>query len=85
MWWYWHQIGLQPVRDWGDFAKGVLRAEMTRRQISYADLVALLAALGVKESEANLRNKVSRGSFTAAFLFQCLSAMGVTNLYLGEA
>jgi hypothetical protein len=73
------------VGDWNAYAKGVLRAEMTRRQISYADLVRLLAEAEVTETEANLRNKVSRGSFTAAFLFQCLAAMKVTNLHLDEA
>ena len=70
------------MKDWGAYAKGVLRAEMTRRQISYADLVVMLGEDGVKESEANLRNKVSRGSFTAAFLFHCLAVMKVTNLHL---
>lgn len=55
---------------------------MTRKGMSYADLVMALDEVGVKESEANLRNKVSRGSFTAAFLFQCLSAMGVKTLHL---
>lgn len=70
------------MQDWSGYAKGVLRAEMTRKQISYADLVELLAKEEVKESEANLRNKVSRGSFTAAFLFQCLAVMGVKTLHL---
>jgi len=70
------------MKDWGAYAKGVLRAEMARRRISYADLVKLLAEIDVKESEANLRNKVSRGSFTAAFLFQCLSVMRVSTLHL---
>jgi len=55
---------------------------MIRRQISYADLVVMLGEEEVKETEANLRNKVSRGSFTAAFLFQCLSAMKVASLHL---
>jgi hypothetical protein len=71
-----------PVVDWSAYAKGVLRAEMLRKGLSYADLVAALQRAGVKETEANLRNKVSRGSFTAAFLFQCLSAMGVKTLHL---
>lgn len=71
-----------PMQDWSEYAKRVLRAEMHRKGASYADLVAALAATGVKETQANLRNKVSRGSFTAAFLFQCLSAMGVTTLHL---
>jgi hypothetical protein len=69
-------------RDWTKSAKGLLRAEMTRRQISYDDLVGLLAEISVKETSANLRNKISRGSFTAAFLLQCLAAMKVTTLHL---
>jgi hypothetical protein len=71
-----------PVVDWSSYAKGVLRAEMMRKAMSYADLVQALDTAGVKESEANLRNKVSRGSFTAAFLFQCLSAMDVKTIHL---
>ena len=59
-----------------------MRSEMAKRGVTYANLVALLAGNGVKETEANLRNKVSRGSFTAAFLFQCLAAMNVTTLHL---
>jgi hypothetical protein len=70
------------VTDWPAYAKGVLRAEMLRRGMSYADLVKALHEMGVSETEANLRNKVSRGSFTAAFLFQCLNAMGVKTLHL---
>lgn len=70
------------MQDWGNYAKSVLRAEMARKRISYADLVKLLAEIDVKETEANLRNKVSRGSFTAAFLFQCLAVMGVNTLHL---
>lgn len=70
------------MKDWTAYAKGILRSEMSRKQISYAYLKALLADVGVKETEANLRNKVSRGSFTAAFLFQCLAVMKVTTLHL---
>lgn len=68
--------------DWNEFAKGVLRSEMAKHRVSYADLAAKLASLGIEESVPNLRNKVSRGSFTAAFLFQCLKAMRVTTLHL---
>ena len=70
------------MSDWATYAKGIFRAEMLRKGMSYADLVRVLGETGVKETEANLRNKVSRGSFTAAFLFQCLSAMGVKTLHL---
>lgn len=52
--------------------------------ISYASLVEKLAAIGVKDSEANLRNKISLGGFTRAFLIQCLIAMGVSSLRLQD-
>ena len=71
-------------RDWTAYTKGLLRAEMARRQITYKGLVEKLAAIGISETEANLRNKISRGSFTGTFLIQCLSAMGVTALRLDD-
>lgn len=71
-------------RDWTVYVKGLLRSEMARRQISYQDLADKLGDIGVKESEANLRNKVSRGSFTAVFLIQCLVAIGCSSLRLDD-
>lgn len=71
-------------RDWTAYTKGLLRGEMVKRQISYAGLVEKLAALGIRETEANLRNKISRGSFTGAFLIQCLVAIGCTALRLED-
>ena len=62
---------------------GVLRGEMEKRRVSYAGLVEKLAAIGIREKEANLRNKISRGGFTGAF-FQCLTAMGVLALKLDD-
>ena len=71
-------------KDWAEKAKGILRAEMVRRGVNYAQLVEKLGAIGVTETEANLRNKVSRGSFTAAFLIQCFSALGASVVRLEE-
>lgn len=65
--------------------KGVLRAEMVRRQIKSADLVRLLAAIGIEENGRNLGNKIARGTFSAAFLLHCLAAMEVRTLHLGES
>ncbi len=69
--------------DWEEKAKGLLRAEMARRGVTYASLVERLAAIGVQDNERNLRNKVSRGKFTAGFLLQCLAALGASSLHLG--
>lgn len=68
--------------DWEERAKGILRAEMARKSITYAQLIDLLAEKGIEDNERNLRNKVSRGKFTAGFLLQCLSALGCTSLQL---
>ena len=71
------------MQDWSEYAKALLRGEMVKRKISYAELGRRLGENGgEKVSEANLRNKVSRGSFTAAFLLECLSVMKVTTLHL---
>lgn len=68
--------------DWEEKAKGILRAEMARHGTTYAQLVELLASKGIEDNERNLRNKVSRGKFTAGFLLQCLSALGCKQLHL---
>lgn len=63
-------------------AKNLLKAELKRRGITYAGLAEKLAGIGVVENERNLNNKISRGGFTAAFLLQCLEAIGATDLRL---
>ena len=61
--------------SWEELVKNVLRAEMMRRGVSYSHLVERLSLLGIEDNELNLRNKVSRGRFTAVFLMQCLKAL----------
>ncbi len=68
--------------DWEARARGIVRAEMARQNVSYSQLRERLEALGVREDERNLRNKVSRGKFTAAFMLQCLAALGSPSLRL---
>jgi hypothetical protein len=68
--------------DWEAKARGLIRAEMARQNVTYAQLVDKLAMIEVEEDERNLRNKVSRGKFTAAFLLQCLRALGSKSLIL---
>lgn len=65
-------------RDWSEAAKAMIKSELKGRNMTYADLVGALAAVGVKETEANLRNKISRGNFSAAFFLQTLDAIGCT-------
>jgi len=69
---------------WEAKVKGLLKAELKRRNVSYAQLVEKLDAIGVKESEPNIRNKLARGKFTAVFLMQCLKAIDTTRLDLSD-
>lgn len=72
-----------PTQDtWEAMAANLLKAELKRKGVTYAQLVEKLAAIGISEKEANVANKLSRGKFTAAFLFQCLTALGTTSLRL---
>jgi Domain of unknown function (DUF6471) len=63
-------------------AKNLLKGEIKRKGITYAQLAAKLAELGVHETEKNLNNKISRGGFTAAFLLQCFEAIGEREIRL---
>jgi ribosome-binding protein aMBF1 (putative translation factor) len=76
-----HAFKDNPVtQEYEERAKNLLKAELKRKGMSYADLAAKLAEIGVHETERNLANKISRGGFTAAFLLQCLSALGVSSV-----
>ena len=70
--------------EWEAKVKGLLKAELKRRNVSYLDLVQKLDAIGVVDSEPNIRNKLSRGKFTAVFLIQCLEAIGASSLRLPD-
>jgi hypothetical protein len=72
-----------PVtQEWETRAKNLLKGELKRRGITYGQLAERLSELGVSETERNLNNKISRGGFTAAFMLQCLSAVGAAHVQL---
>lgn len=68
--------------DWELLAANLLKSQLKLKGVTYSQLVEKLEAIGVCEKEANIRNKLSRGKFTAAFLLQCLTAIGVSSLPL---
>jgi hypothetical protein len=74
-----------PSTDWAERAKGLLKAELKRRNVGYRELAEKLTAIGIPETERNIANKISRGGFTAAFFIQCLSAVGCTSLRLEDS
>jgi hypothetical protein len=72
-------------RDWQTHVKGLLKAELKRRDLSYRDLTDRLRVIGVKDNERNISNKIARGTFTAVFFMQCMDAIGCQTIHLGDS
>ncbi len=65
---------------WESKAANLLKAELKRKGVTYAQLVDKLGGIGISEKEVNVANKLSRGKFSAAFLLQCLTVIETTEL-----
>jgi len=63
--------------DWETRAANLLTAELKRKGVTYAQLADMIG-----EKEVNIRNKLSRGKFSAAFLIQCFAALDVRTVHL---
>jgi len=63
-------------------AKNLLKGALKSKAVTYAQLAERLGAMGIHETERNLTNKISRGGFSAAFLIQCLTAIGASSVHL---
>jgi hypothetical protein len=73
------------IKDWQALVKGLLKAELKRRNLSYADLAEKLRAIGVKDNDRNISNKIARGTFTAVFFVQCMEAIGCHTIHLEDS
>lgn len=73
-----------PDEIWQYRVKGILKAELKRRNVGYKQLADMLGKLDIHETEANIKNKISRGGFTAVFFVQCLVAIGCSVLRLED-
>ena len=61
--------------EWETKVANILKAELKRKGVTYAQLAELIG-----DKEPNVRNKLSRGKFSAAFMLQCMSAIEVTEI-----
>ncbi len=76
--------GYMNNEEWQEKVKGILKAELKRRNLGYKELAEKLEVLGIKDSERNIANKLARGSFTAVFLIQCFVAIGCSNIRIED-
>ncbi|MFZ6693796.1 DUF6471 domain-containing protein [Undibacterium sp. SXout20W] len=71
-------------QDWESRVKGLLKAELKRRDVTYQELTEKLAGIGVAETPENIANKISRGKFSAVFFVQCLDVLGCHTIRLND-
>jgi uncharacterized protein CbrC (UPF0167 family) len=62
--------------EWQERVKGLLKAELKKRGITYKQLAERLSEFGNQQTDKNIANKLARGGFSAVFLVQCLSVIG---------
>ncbi|MCU4623209.1 hypothetical protein KTJ54_14020 [Acinetobacter radioresistens] len=68
--------------EWKEYAKGLLKAEIARKNLSLIDVARKLDAMGISESPQNISNKINRGTFGAIFMLQILKAVGCKEIRL---
>jgi Domain of unknown function (DUF6471) len=61
-----------------------LKAELKRADVTYAELAKRLEAHGLKETEASIANKLSRGTIAATFFLATLAALEMEGLRLED-
>ncbi len=66
----------------GDIAKRFLKMEMLRRGVNAEKLQTLLSENGYVYTLSSINCKISRGTFSASFLIQCLEAMNCDKVNL---
>ena len=70
--------------SWEDRARRLLKAELARADVGYRDLAERLKKHGIKETEACIANKISRGTFSATFFLASLVAIGAETVRLED-
>lgn len=68
--------------DQKENAKSILKAELTKRNISYQRLAELLKERGWKLTKSSIDNKMSRGAFNADFFIDSLKVIGCKEIGL---
>jgi hypothetical protein len=74
----------KPPPSWEERAKRFLKAELARADVGYRELAERLQKHGLKETEASIANKISRGTFAATFLLAALIAIEAETVRLED-
>jgi uncharacterized protein DUF6471 len=72
------------ANKWETMAASIIKTELAKRSMKYPDLEKKLNEMGEKYNYSMIKQKIARGSFSCAFLLQCLKAIGAHDLNLTE-
>lgn len=73
-------VNLMPDEN----AKGVLKAELAKRNISYQKLAELMKERGWNLTKASIDNRMSRGSLNADFFLDALKVIGCKDMGIAK-
>ena len=68
--------------DYEAKVSALIKSQLKLAGVTYAELAQRLNDMGYPTKEPSIRNKLSRGKFSAAFMLQCLEAIEVAELRL---
>ena len=71
-------------KELADKTARYLKAEMKRAGVTYAELAKRLEGHGLKETEASIANKLSRGTVAATFLLATIASLEMDGVKLED-
>ena len=71
-------------KELADKTRRFIKAELKRAGVTYSELATRLEGHGLKETEASIANKLSRGTIAATFLLAALAALELSGVALED-
>jgi hypothetical protein len=71
-------------KEWETKAKNMIKAELHKRGIDYIELAKRLNHIGIEENQANIANKINRGTFNFTFALQVFEVLDMEILRLKD-
>ncbi|MBL4743605.1 MAG: DNA cytosine methyltransferase [Cycloclasticus sp.] len=72
-------------KNWNLYAKKALKLVLKNNNLTTSELAERFIESGITETKASIDNKISRGTFSASFLYQCLYHLNNQNFNSDES
>lgn len=71
-------------KEWSKQATNIIKAELSRKGVTYDQLQEKMAVLGIEETANAINVKINRGTFSFVFFMQVMKAIGAKTLRLED-